>query len=277
MPVSDISSVRGIGVAVSVSTSTLVAQLLDELLVLHAEALLLVDDEQAEVLELARRPRAAGACRSPRRPRPTRRRDHACLLLGGEEPRQHLDAHRVVRRSARGTSGRAGWRAAWSGTRIATCLPSCTALNAARIATSVLPYPTSPQTRRSIGTGCSMSSFTSSMACSWSGVSSYGNASSISRCHGVSGPKAWPGVAGAGGRGPRAPAAISRTAARTCARGLLPIGAAHAAAATACRRRCSGARRRPGRSGRRACRRRGTRAAGSRARRRRWRGVTISS
>ena len=52
MPVSVISSVRGIGVAVSVSTSTLCAQLLDLLLVLHAEALLLVDDEQPEVLEL---------------------------------------------------------------------------------------------------------------------------------------------------------------------------------------------------------------------------------
>ena len=31
------------------------------------------------------------------------------------------------------------------GTRIATCLPPMTALNAARIATSVLPKPTSPQ------------------------------------------------------------------------------------------------------------------------------------
>ena len=37
------------------------------------------------------------------------------------------------------------------GTSTATCLPSCTALNAARMATSVLPKPTSPQTRRSIG------------------------------------------------------------------------------------------------------------------------------
>ena len=37
-----------------------------------------------------------------------------------------------------------------------------------------------------------MSAFTSSMVCSWSGVSAKGNASSSSRCHGVSGPKAWP-------------------------------------------------------------------------------------
>ena len=39
------------------------AHLLDPLLVLHAEALLLVDDEQAEVLELHVVARAAGACR----------------------------------------------------------------------------------------------------------------------------------------------------------------------------------------------------------------------
>ena len=51
MPVTAISSVRGIGVADIASTSTLVAQLLELLLVLDAEALLLVDDDQAEVLE----------------------------------------------------------------------------------------------------------------------------------------------------------------------------------------------------------------------------------
>ena len=47
------------------------------------------------------------------------------------------------------------------GTRTATCLPSWTALNAARIAISVLPYPTSPQIIRSIGYGRSISSLTS--------------------------------------------------------------------------------------------------------------------
>ena len=55
MPVRLISSVRGIGVAVSVSTSTSVAEVLDRLLGADAEALLLVDDQQAEVLEPARR------------------------------------------------------------------------------------------------------------------------------------------------------------------------------------------------------------------------------
>ena len=78
------------------------------------------------------------------------------------------------------------------GTSTATCLPSWTALNAARSATSVLPYPTSPTTRRSIGRISSMSDLTSMAARSWSTVSSYGNEASISACHGVSSPKAWP-------------------------------------------------------------------------------------
>ena len=52
------------------------------------------------------------------------------------------------------------------GTSTATCLPSITALNAARTAISVLPKPTSPQISRSIGTGFSMSAFTSSIAVS---------------------------------------------------------------------------------------------------------------
>ena len=76
------------------------------------------------------------------------------------------------------------------GTSIATCLPSWIALNAARTATSVLPKPTSPDSSRSIGIGFSMSALISSIVCSWSGVSANGNASSSSRCQGVSGPKA---------------------------------------------------------------------------------------
>jgi hypothetical protein len=79
------------------------------------------------------------------------------------------------------------------GTSIATCLPPSIALNAARTATSVLPNPTSPQMRRSMGTGASMSCLTSSTARSWSGVSSKGNDPSSSRCHGLSEPKACPG------------------------------------------------------------------------------------
>ncbi|CPU65258.1 Uncharacterised protein [Mycobacteroides abscessus] len=41
-----------------------------------------------------------------------------------------------------------------------------------------------------MGTVFSMSALTSSIVASWSGVSTYANASSSSRCHGVSGPNA---------------------------------------------------------------------------------------
>ena len=80
------------------------------------------------------------------------------------------------------------------GTSTATCFPLITALKMARIATSVLPKPTSPASRRSIGTGLSMDSLISAVACNWSSVSSYGNASSNSCCHGWSGKNAKPSV-----------------------------------------------------------------------------------
>ncbi len=52
MPDSDICRVRGIGVAVRVSMCTSARRLLQRLLVLDPEVLLLVDDDQAQVLEL---------------------------------------------------------------------------------------------------------------------------------------------------------------------------------------------------------------------------------
>ncbi len=73
------------------------------------------------------------------------------------------------------------------GASTATCFPSMTALNAARTATSVLPKPTSPQIKRSIGRGRSMSIFVSMIAFIWSGVSRNGNECSNSDCHLVSG------------------------------------------------------------------------------------------
>ena len=59
-----------------------------------------------------------------------------------------------------------------------------------------------------------MSRLTSSMASSWSGVSTYGNASSSSRCHGVSGPNACPGEAIRAEYSRISSAAIWRTALR---------------------------------------------------------------
>ena len=51
-PTSDMCSVRGIGVAVIVSTSTVVPQRFQPLLHLDAEPLLFVDDHQAQVVKL---------------------------------------------------------------------------------------------------------------------------------------------------------------------------------------------------------------------------------
>ena len=61
------------------------------------------------------------------------------------------------------------------GTSTATWYPACTAIKAARIATSVLPKPTSPHTSLSMGLFCFISNLTASMALAWSGVSSNAN------------------------------------------------------------------------------------------------------
>ncbi len=58
------------------------------------------------------------------------------------------------------------------GAKNATCLPPVMATKAARKATSVLPKPTSPQTNLSIGRGETMSCMTALMAACWSAVSS---------------------------------------------------------------------------------------------------------
>ena len=59
-----------------------------------------------------------------------------------------------------------------------------------------------------------MSLLTSVMAVSWSTVSVNPNASSISACHGVSGPNAWPGAAWRLAYSATSSLAISRTARR---------------------------------------------------------------
>ena len=81
------------------------------------------------------------------------------------------------------------------GTSTATWYPLSTALNAARMATSVLPKPTSPHRSRSMGRGWRMSRLMASMDASWSTVSSYGNDVSNSCCHSESSANAIPGRA----------------------------------------------------------------------------------
>ena len=94
-------SVRGMGVAVSVSTSTAVRRRLDALLVGDAEAVLLVDHQEAQVLErdvLGQEAMGAdhdvhGAARESL--------DDRLLLLGAPEAREQLHARRETARTAR--------------------------------------------------------------------------------------------------------------------------------------------------------------------------------
>ena len=128
MPVRLISSVRGMGVARERQHVDAGAELLDLLLVADAEALLLVDHEQAQVLEVhVAREQAVGADDDVDLAGLDALR-HLLRLARGEEARQHLDPHRVGREAlAEGLEVLLGQQR--GGTSTATCLPSCTALN----------------------------------------------------------------------------------------------------------------------------------------------------
>ena len=150
------ATVRGIGVAVSTSTCGGRGALLPQgLALLDAEAVLLVDDDEPEVEERRRRRRAARACR--RRCAPGRRRRRSSAL------------RRSAARQLAGDAGSAGARPTRSGPSVRTierrccaastsvgassadCPPDSATASIARSATSVLPEPTSPCTRRFIG------------------------------------------------------------------------------------------------------------------------------
>ena len=127
------------------------AQLLQPLLVRDAEMLLLVDDDQAEILELD------GLAEQRMRADDDVDRAVGDALLALRQARSPRRAARPARPAA-GSRGSARakvlmcWRASSVvGTTTATCLPFIAATKAARSATSVLPKPTSPQISRSIG------------------------------------------------------------------------------------------------------------------------------
>ena len=114
-------------------------ELLDLLLVGDAEPLLFVDHQQSEIAEL-----------DVLRQQPMRADDDVdfaggqvgqrLLLLGlAPETAHHLDADRKTREPFAQRLLMLKRRAPSSARGTATCLPSITALNAARIATSVLP------------------------------------------------------------------------------------------------------------------------------------------
>ena len=102
-PSSDMCSVRGMGVAVIVSTSTIVRSALSRSLTLDAEPLLFVDNHQPEVVEAHVGLRPAGACRSRCRLDPSASRSMICRLFA-RSCRTRLstrDLERETRPSAR--------------------------------------------------------------------------------------------------------------------------------------------------------------------------------
>ena len=194
-PPSAMFSVRGIGVAVSVSTCTSARSVLS--------------------FSLSRTPKrcSSSTMMSPRSLKRTLACSSRCVAITiSTVPRSMpsstaFDSLPVRKRDS--VSMRTGQSAKRSrkllvccsassvvGTSTATCLPACAAMNAARIATSVLPKPTSPHTTRSMGFSVARSCSTWRMASAWSAVSSNGKLLanawySSSRC-GSAGPRfAW--------------------------------------------------------------------------------------
>ena len=171
MPARDICRVRGIGVAVSVRTSTsffiaLIASLCATPKRCSSSTTRSPRSRKRTSFESRRwvpirtsTLPSARAFRIALCSRAVRKRETISMVVGQEEKRS-----RKVARC---------WKARTVvGHRTATCLPPMTALKAARMATSVLPNPTSPQIRRYIGASLSMSALTSLIALAWPGVSS---------------------------------------------------------------------------------------------------------
>ena len=192
-PAKAIWSVRGIGVAVSVSTSTVSLQLLDALLVRDAEAVLLVDHEQAEVLEddvlLEQRVRADHEVDPAAREAVA----HGARLLRRREARERLDRDgealeaapeglEVLLAEHRGGHQHGHLLAGHHrpGARRARRPRSC------RSRRRRTPAGPSAAAR-------ARSASTSSIAASWSGVSSYGKAASNSSSARSRGGNAKPG------------------------------------------------------------------------------------
>ena len=127
------------------------AQLLELLLVGDAEMLLLVDDQQPEVLELdALAEQRVGADDDV--DRAVGDAPSSTLASSALETSREACAILIGKPRKRSVKVLVCWRASSVvGTTTATCRPFMAATKAARSATSVLPKPTSPQIRRSIG------------------------------------------------------------------------------------------------------------------------------
>ncbi len=115
------------------------AQLFEPFLVQDAEALLFVDDDQAQILEYnVALQEAMGADDDVHRAG-RQVPDHAGLLAPGAKAREQFDADRIIGHAlAEGVEMLLGQHGGRHQHRRPVCLP-CAALKAARMATSVLP------------------------------------------------------------------------------------------------------------------------------------------
>ena len=171
-PVSASCSVRGIGVAESVSTWTSARSSFSRSLWLTPKCCSSSTIRSAEVLELD-----ALAEQRMRADDDVDRAVGDALLDAGElrradQPRGLADIERQAAEALGEGARNAGAREASSARRPPPACPSIAATKAARSATSVLPKPTSPQISRSIGRPAERSSSVASIAASWSSVSS---------------------------------------------------------------------------------------------------------
>ena len=172
-PVSAICRVRGMGVAVSVSICTSARRLFSRSLCTTpkccSSSTITMPSREKEMffaskacvpMTISTAPDAKPSLVVAADAVPTKR-DNSAISTGNPAKR----SRKVL----------ACWRASRVvGATTATCLPDMAAIKAARKPTSVLPKPTSPQIRRSIGRPLPKSSITASMASSWSSVSSNG-------------------------------------------------------------------------------------------------------
>ena len=141
----------------------------------HAEPVLLVDDDQAELAGTRRRPARARACR--RRDGSRRTRPRPAARAAPPSPSTPVSS---ATRNRDGCSSREMFTKCCSarisvGAMNATCSPFSIATSAASSATIVLPAPTSPCSSRFIGCGRCRSSTISFSACFWPFVSLNGS------------------------------------------------------------------------------------------------------
>ena len=114
-------------------------QLAQELLLLDAEALLLVDDEEPQVLGADVARKQAGASRSGCRPSPSANAFSVSRTSAGLRSRETASTSNGSSANRSRNVPRCCCASTVVGTSIITCLPSPAALAAARSATSVLP------------------------------------------------------------------------------------------------------------------------------------------